>query len=412
MNRLASFNLRDVTPEGLPPTTRQPDSPVRMLFLSHTLLGFRRYHERIVDVCAHDPDVDAVQIELAAPLWQKVVGKGVPRVTWTGWDFQPYRHLLMWRARINKWLLGPLPLDRFDVVHIITQGNAPDLTYLKAECARRGWKVPRFVVNIDTTAELEARELGYRRRALRPFIRAEHAIFDEIDLVVCRNRWCSRSVIKDYDVPSDRVLVARNSIKPSAIARYDLPPRRPTDPFKLAFVGNNWVRKSGPRLLRMHQEHLANRVQLHVCSGKVTPDHAARNVVWHGAVEHKRLMGEILPRMDALILPTRNDMHPWAVLEAASVGLPVISTRISGIPEMVRDDESGILCAPDDWEGYARAALKLADNPELCERMGRAAREHVTRKYDPDATYQGLVERLKTLASEPARATAGSRTRV
>jgi glycosyltransferase involved in cell wall biosynthesis len=387
-----------VRPELLPPDRRERGEPVRALFLSHTLLGFRRYHEKLMEFCADDAGIDAVHIELAAPLWQKVLGKGVPVVTWTGWDLQPYRHLRMWRARLSRWLLDKLPLSRFDVVHILTQGNAPDIGYLKRECARRGWDTPKFAVNVDATAELEARELGYRRRPLRPMIRAEHQIFRDADLVVTRNRWCVGSLQRDYKVEEAKIHVARNALALPPVSRADFPPRAPGAPLQLAFVGNNWARKSGPQLLAMHQAKLAPHVTLHVCSARATPDASARNVVWHGAVEHGRLMNELLPSCDALILPTRNDMHPWAVLEAASLGLPVVSTRLAGIPEMVREEETGFLCAPGDWDSYARAVLRLAADPALCETMGRNARLHIQRNYYPNASFGGLIDRLKQIA--------------
>jgi glycosyltransferase involved in cell wall biosynthesis len=60
-----------------------------------------------------------------------------------------------------------------------------------------------------------------------------------------------------------------------------------------------------------------------------------------------------------------------------AAGLPVVGTRVGGIPELVRDGQDGLLVAPRDPAALAEAMLKLLLQPELAERMGRAARERI-----------------------------------
>jgi len=68
---------------------------------------------------------------------------------------------------------------------------------------------------------------------------------------------------------------------------------------------------------------------------------------------------------------------PVAILEAAASGLPVVATRHAGIPEAVIDGETGLLVDEHDVAAMAAAMSKLADDPTLAGRLGKAGRDHV-----------------------------------
>lgn len=398
MNRLVSVNLEDVRPDRLPPA--RPEGPVRALFLTGSFLGFGTYHRYLLEYAAPREDLDAVHVELRTGLPARVLGKSIRRLG-RGIDQHAYRHLLMWRWVVRRWLRGPLSIDRFDVVHVVTEGSALAIVDFAG-------RVPAaFAVNVDSTAQQFVDTFGYHRWAYRPMIRAQQRMFDACDLVVGRNAWALESVGRDFGVPEERRLLARNSLKPPPRSRGDAPPRAAGEPMRIAFVGNAWIRKGGPQLLRLHQERWADRAELHVFSRQAKPDRSARNVHWHGAVNRTELIEERLPTMDLFLMPTREDMHPWAILEALAVGLPVVSTRIAGIPEMVLEGETGHLCPPGDLECIAEVVERLLDDPVHCHAMGRAARAHVERAYDPDVMFGGLMDRLVELGRR-ARTRAGT----
>jgi colanic acid/amylovoran biosynthesis glycosyltransferase len=73
---------------------------------------------------------------------------------------------------------------------------------------------------------------------------------------------------------------------------------------------------------------------------------------------------------------------PNVLKEAMACGLPVVSSRISGIPELVEDGVSGILVPPRQPEALAEALIRLARDGELRARMGRAGRERIERDFD------------------------------
>ncbi|TDC37886.1 glycosyltransferase [Micromonospora sp. 15K316] len=73
---------------------------------------------------------------------------------------------------------------------------------------------------------------------------------------------------------------------------------------------------------------------------------------------------------------------PTTVLEAASLGLPVVATHHSGIPEGVREGETGLLCAERDPAALAENIRRLLTDEPLRERLGRAARRHAVENFD------------------------------
>lgn len=362
---------------------------MRALFLSSVFLGFGNYYRMLRGYTAERDDIDAVHVEFHPPLWVKALGKSAPFPT-RGWDFHSIRHLWLTRPLLRSWALGALDVaNRFDVMHVITQGNA-----LWTIDVRRRAPSVKIAINVDGTARQDVDVFGFSGIARAPFVREERRMFDAADLIVTRNAWCTGSLRADYGLGDEKIHVARSSFKAPSASRFDHPPRAKGAKARLVFVGNAWERKGGPQVLRVHQERLADECELHVFSQAAPRDAKAKNVVWHGVVSREELMNEILPTMDVFVMPTKVDQLPWSILEASSVGLPVISTAVGAVPEVAIDGETGLVVAPEDDDALERAIRRLIDDPELCARLGKAGRERVQREFNPDVNFNGLIDRL------------------
>lgn len=103
-----------------------------------------------------------------------------------------------------------------------------------------------------------------------------------------------------------------------------------------------------------------------------------------------------LTRCSMVVLPCRiaangdRDGLPTALLEAMARGIPVISTPVVGIPEIVRDEETGLLVPPDDPEALAAAISRLRRDPALGRRLGAAGRALVGAEFDPAGSAAAL----------------------
>jgi len=96
-------------------------------------------------------------------------------------------------------------------------------------------------------------------------------------------------------------------------------------------------------------------------------------------------------------------------MEAMSCGLPVIASRLSGIPELVEDGASGILVEPGDASALASAIARLAANAETRERMGASARERVVRDFDLTTNAATVLARIDRADTRPSAASAPER---
>jgi glycosyltransferase involved in cell wall biosynthesis len=90
----------------------------------------------------------------------------------------------------------------------------------------------------------------------------------------------------------------------------------------------------------------------------------------------------LLREADVYVHPTLSEAFGLAVAEAMACGLPVIASRVGGIPELIEDGVSGLLVEPRDTRAIARAIDSLLSAPELRERLGRAARAKVIERFD------------------------------
>ncbi|MGV9270471.1 glycosyltransferase [Kitasatospora sp. NPDC003701] len=87
----------------------------------------------------------------------------------------------------------------------------------------------------------------------------------------------------------------------------------------------------------------------------------------------------LLPGLDVFTLSSRQEGLPVALMEAMTSGLPSVVTRVGGMPEVLDDGDQGLLVEPGDPAALAAALGRLADDRELRERLGAAARERAAR---------------------------------
>ncbi len=93
---------------------------------------------------------------------------------------------------------------------------------------------------------------------------------------------------------------------------------------------------------------------------------------------------------DILCLPSYQEGLPMSILEAMGCGLPVVATPIAGVPEAVRDQETGLLVPPGDVDALADALVALLDDPGRRRRMGHAGRRRAEDLFDVDHVVRQL----------------------
>jgi len=108
---------------------------------------------------------------------------------------------------------------------------------------------------------------------------------------------------------------------------------------------------------------------------------------------------DILNASDIFVLSSRWEGNPMSVMEAMASGLPVVSTAVGGVPELVEEGKSGLLVPSEDEPALAQALQTLVANPDLRRQMGQSALRRAQERFDIRQTvraYETLYEQILT----------------
>jgi glycosyltransferase involved in cell wall biosynthesis len=108
----------------------------------------------------------------------------------------------------------------------------------------------------------------------------------------------------------------------------------------------------------------------------------ADRVIFTGHVDD---LAPLYQSLDLLVLCSASEGSPMVVLEAMSYGLPVLATAVGGVPDLVRDGETGLLCPAGDGRALAAALARLLADDNLRRRLGAAGFARARRDFDADA---------------------------
>jgi len=118
-----------------------------------------------------------------------------------------------------------------------------------------------------------------------------------------------------------------------------------------------------------------------------------------GWLEHEEIPA-FLKKLDIFVMPSTWEGFGVAAAEASAMGLPVVATNVYGIPDVVRDGETGLLVPPKDPGALARAVGRLVEDPRLRAKLGEAGRDYVARHYDWTENAQQMAAIYERLLSQ------------
>ncbi|CAL94939.1 glycosyltransferase family 4 protein [Azoarcus olearius] len=212
-----------------------------------------------------------------------------------------------------------------------------------------------------------------------------------------------REVLRDAGVPRARLACVRSAIAPRPWLRdYDkagfraalgLAPNTPV----IGMVAQLIERKGHRYLLAALHEVLPRHPGLQVLIfGRGPLEDALRvQIAEQGLAGNVRLMGfadnlpEVLGCLDVVVHPADMEGLGVSLLQASTAAVPILASRVGGIPEAVRDGETGLLVPPGDVGSLAGALNRLLDDPLLRARMGDNGRALMLREFSVDAMCEG-----------------------
>jgi glycosyltransferase involved in cell wall biosynthesis len=130
-------------------------------------------------------------------------------------------------------------------------------------------------------------------------------------------------------------------------------------------------------------------------AGDGDPPPVGESVRLLGPLARERVL-ELFAAADGAVLSSSWENFPHMLVEALSVGTPVIATRVGGVAEIVEDGSNGLLVPPNDVNAFADAIQRFFADDELRARLAAAAAPSVAR-YRPERIYAELEATLATV---------------
>lgn len=226
--------------------------------------------------------------------------------------------------------------------------------------------------------------------------------------IVTWSEWAKQGLVEEYEVPPDKVSVIPPGVDLDAWA----PPKpgtRKSDPVRILFVGADLERKGGLNLLesfrQLRRQTLASSngngnvpIELHlVTRAPIEPEPGV--FIYSDMHPNSERLKNLFFRSDIFCLPTLSDCLPVVLSEAGAAGLPVISTRVAAIPEIVQEGETGFLVPRGDVKALTAALQCLIQDPQLRMRQGQAARQVVSERFDTSRNARRLLDLMKQVSA-------------
>ncbi|HLJ79867.1 MAG TPA: glycosyltransferase family 4 protein, partial [Ktedonobacterales bacterium] len=249
--------------------------------------------------------------------------------------------------------------------------------------------------NYDTVGAFYGHRAGGPMERLK--LRLNKRAFDHAEALVTWCQWAKDSLVQDYGVLPEKVTVIPPGVDLAQWPRhsgYDRVHGAEGRLPRLLFVGGDFERKGGNVLLQCFKRELQSECELAIVTQ--SPVAPSRNLkIYHNVTPNSDTLLRLYAEADIFVFPTLADCAPLAVPEAMAASIPIVTTHVGAIPEMVTDGEQGLLVQPGDADALTGAVRRLIESPDLRARMGDRGRATVEEDYDARRNAHRLLNVLK-----------------
>jgi glycosyltransferase involved in cell wall biosynthesis len=263
--------------------------------------------------------------------------------------------------------------------------------HLYASAAAAAQATRDLVVPLVITEHTEAPWRGRRAREV------SREVYRRADRVVAVSTAIRNVLVEEYDVPSGQVDVVLPATTAPVAER---PVARGPRGAVVGVVGRLVPEKGVDVFLQAASLVLAvvpHARFLAVGDGPMRAD-LERRAAALGIADSVTFTGfradapQIIAGLDLLVVPSRSDGSPLVVCEAMAAGIPVVASRVGGLPDLVADGRTGLLVRPGQGEDLARAMVSLLLDPTGADELGTRAQEVAATR-----THAHLVDRMETM---------------
>jgi glycosyltransferase involved in cell wall biosynthesis len=240
--------------------------------------------------------------------------------------------------------------------------------------------VPHFVYT-DHTQLANLYYPAHRRDDLPApeWIACERSLYLNATLIFTMSSHVSRSLIEQYGCDPARVVCAYAGPNVPLPALESARPDRFSG-MRILFIGKDWQRKGGPQLVAAFDKVRKVYPHAELVIVGCTPKIAADNCRVVGPVPVTEV-GRYFEEASVFCMPTRNEPFGLVFIEAFAHELPIVSSQIGALPDIVEEGRSGYLVEADDVDTLAVRLMDLLGDPDKCRRFGAHGRELVKSRY-------------------------------
>lgn len=249
----------------------------------------------------------------------------------------------------------------------------------------------RHFIYTDHThlANLTYPDFDRRRLYSQAWIDLEKQIYENATRIFVRSTNIRHLLIEQYGQPGEKVkcVYAGSNVEvdPSLTEGKDYSGQN------IVFVGMDWVRKGGPELIEAFELVLEKHPGATLTIVGTSPQVQTRNTKIMGKLPLQALK-PIYEAGTIFCMPSHVEPFGIVFLEAMQARLPIVSTRVGALPDLVEDGWNGWLVEPGDVQGIADALSKLLANPELCRQFGERNLLLTQERY----SWKAVGERFRT----------------
>ena len=370
---------------------------LRVLSIQSDIIGNKTYSTILRESFSSisDIELDSHWYNSARSLSTRIINKlasvSVPILDADGKNLDLRRARVEWSYGRTSRLLTErlLQSGSYDLLHFHTQIQAYDAVDLMK-------RIPT-IITTDLTASLASKQRTILYpRTYRINIEFDRRVFAVAEHIVVFTEWARQSVIQDYGIDGSKVSV----IPPGArLTTFSQPRFDERHIPKLLFIGGDFERKGGWDVLDVFMKYFATTAELHIITAKQIKCQGGNVHLHTGVLPYTPEWHHLLQDADVLVVPSYAEPYGLVFQEAGGYGLALIGSRVGGIPEIIVEDQTGLLVEPGDRQDLRSKIELLLSDPQRLIAMRRRSREVAVECFDAGKNMSRLAARFRSLSS-------------
>jgi len=347
-------------------------------------MGWKVYGERLCRAAAEYAESSVDFVPFTPWPWAR-------HIYWqTGYSDNTPAHLNFFDPfTVMSWQAASMPLlwRDYSAAVVATQGVAAGIMKCRP-------KLPIFLI-VDATRQLYKQQFGACHISDQA-IEREATLFKKCAHIFSLSHWAAESIVGSSGIPTSKITVLP---PPSADLAFKFEVKASShhqaNRLKVLFVGLDFKRKGGAKLLQWQRERLSQYIDLFIVTEDKHADPSVPNTTWLGPIKNDLLVRDIMSSMDILLHPTQKDCSSIVVAEAAMCGLPAIASSIGGIGDLIDNGITGVVIAPHQSEEFINTLIFYFHNRMALGQLGRNARDKALREFRANAILNKIMAIVK-----------------